>query len=130
MQGSSSQLLIYGLVIAGFLLFNYFMQRMSQRAQEQERAQAREAASPQPEDEPLEDIWSRSRASVAAPPEPMPVDALAPAPDAEAPADAPRKAHRSAAARRLFRTRQDLRRGVVIMTVLGPCRALDPPGRH
>lgn len=129
MQGSSSQLLIYGLVIAGFLLFNYFMQRMSRRAQEQERARAREAASPQPEDEPLEDIWSR-RASVAAPPERMPVAVLAPAPDAEAPADAPRKAHRSAAARRLFRTRQDLRRAVVMMTVLGPCRALEPPGRH
>jgi hypothetical protein len=129
MQGSSSQLLIYGLVIAGFLLFNYFMQRMSRRAQEQERAQAREAASPQPEDEPLEDIWSR-RTSVAAPPEPMPVHVLAPAPDAEAPADAPQKAHRSAAARRLFRTRRDLRRAVVMMTVLGPCRALEPPGRH
>jgi len=128
MEGSGSQLLIYGLVIAGFLLFNYFMQRMSRRAQEQERAQAREAASAPPEDEPLEDIWGSRRASAAAPPEPMAVAVLAPAPDA--PADAPRKAHRSAAARRLFRTRRDLRRAVVMMTVLGPCRALEPPGRH
>jgi hypothetical protein len=31
-----------------------------------------------------------------------------------------------AATRRLFRTRQDLRHAIVLMTVLGPCRALEP----
>ena len=28
----------------------------------------------------------------------------------------------------LFRTRRDVRRVIVAMTVLGPCRAYDPPG--
>ena len=29
--------------------------------------------------------------------------------------------------RSLFRTPRDLRRGIILMTLLGPCRALDPP---
>ena len=27
-----------------------------------------------------------------------------------------------------FGSRQDIRRGIILMTILGPCRALDPPG--
>lgn len=30
----------------------------------------------------------------------------------------------------LFRTKRDVRRVIVAMTVLGPCRAYDPPGSH
>jgi hypothetical protein len=29
--------------------------------------------------------------------------------------------------RAIFQTRRDARRGIILMTVLGPCRAFDPP---
>jgi hypothetical protein len=37
------------------------------------------------------------------------------------------ESRRGIEARRLFGNRQDLRRAVIAMTVLGPCRALEPP---
>ncbi len=126
MQKSGSELLVYGLVIAGFLLFNYLMQYLARRERElQEAAAAREAPDPPAEDEVLENIWGQN--PVAAPPEPEPETALASVPRARASAAAPPRARRSAAARRLFRTRRDLRQAIVLMTVLGPCRALEPP---
>jgi len=41
-----------------------------------------------------------------------------------------KQARHPGTARRLSRTRQELRRAIVVMTVLGPCRALELPGRH
>jgi hypothetical protein len=35
-----------------------------------------------------------------------------------------------AVTRRLFRTQEDLRHAIVLMTVLGPCRALEPHERR
>ncbi len=113
MPKSTSELLLYGLLIAGFLLFNYVMQRLSKKAQ-QEQA---EALPPPPGDGPPEDIWGRAPAAPPATPEPA-----VPAQRAEAPAQ-PR---RRTASGILFRTRKDLRHAVVLMTVLGPCRALEP----
>ncbi len=120
--------LIYGLLIAAFLLFNYVVQQAAKRAraqQEQEQAQ-QQAAAPSPEDEPLDYLWGRrpqaDLPAVAAPVEPAcRVEAIAaeraPAPRRTAPAT-------------LFRSRQDLRHAIVVMTVLGPCRALEPHDRH
>ena len=111
MPKSASELLLYGLLIAGFLLFNYVMQRLAKKARqqpEQEWGQQQEAA-PSPEDEPLEDIRGRRpRANLPA--------AAAPAPPPP----------RRTAAGPIFRSRKDLRHAVVLMTVLGPCRALEP----
>jgi hypothetical protein len=33
-------------------------------------------------------------------------------------------------ARSSVRSLQEVRRGIVLMTILGPCRALEPPGPH
>ena len=125
MGKSGSELLVYGLIIAGFLLFNYLAQQLAKKTREQQEAAAREAAEreaaqapPVAPQEALEDIWGRHPAAPVAAtqvPEQRPVPRGVPPPA------------RPAATRRLFRNRQDLRHAIVLMTVLGPCRALEPP---
>ena len=116
-------LLIYGLIFLGFLLFNNVVQavKRARQQQEEERAQQQEAAPP-PEEEPLEYIWGRR------PQADLPAAAahLEPAPRVEAIAAPPAASPRRAVPRALFHSREDLRRAVVVMTVLGPCRALEP----
>jgi hypothetical protein len=118
MGKSGSELLVYGLIIAGFLLFNYLARKLARKAREQQEAAEQAAAQAPPEEaaEQLEDIWSRARAAqlatIQVPGQRAPMPAVAPPPPA--------------ATRRLFRTRQDLRHAIVLMTVLGPCRALEP----
>ena len=119
MDETGSRLLIIGLIIAGFMLLNHFAQRAAARLREQQEAAQREAAAratATEEEQELEDIWGRP-----APAPPVPVEA-APAPHVAAPA-----AVSVPAAHALFRTPQDLRRAIVAMTVLGPCRAQEPP---
>lgn len=125
MGKSGSELLVYGLIIAGFLLFNYLAQQLAKKAREQQEAAAREAAEqeaaqapPAAQEETLEDIWGRLP---AAPVAAMPVPEPRPLPRGVPPPSQP------AATRRLFQNRQDLRHAIVLMTVLGPCRALEPP---
>jgi hypothetical protein len=128
MGKSGSELLVYGLIIAGFLLFNFLAQKLAKKAREQQEAAEREAAEreaaegpPAAQEEALEDIWGRLP---AAPVTAVQVPGKRPAPRAAPPPSRP------AATRRLFRTRQDLRHAIVLMTVLGPCRALEPFDRH
>ncbi len=106
--------IIYVLVFLGFVLFNVLTQMARRRKQAE--APADEPPSPAT-DEPLEDVWGRvpPPAPAAAPP-PVAASLIAPAP--------PRRAH---PVRALLRDRSDLRRAVVLMMVLGPCRAQDPP---
>jgi hypothetical protein len=123
MGKSGSELLVYGLIIAGFLLFNYLAQKLAKKAREQHEAAQREAAQapPNEQQEALEDIWGRLPAAPVAAtqvPEQRPVPRGVPPPS------------RQGATRRLFRTRQDLRHAIVLMTVLGPCRALEPPDQR
>lgn len=112
MDETGSRLLIIGLIIAGFMLFNHFAKQAAKRLREQREA-AERAAATQEEEEP-EDIWGRR-------PTPAPNEA-APAPRLVPAAPPPARA-----AHPLFRTRQDLRRAIIAMTVLGPCRAQEPP---
>jgi len=121
MPKSGSELLFLGLIIAGFMLFSYVAQQLAKKAREQQ--EAAEGSAPPPEDEPLEDIWGRTPAPPPA--APVAVAHPVPAPHDRPPVPSPR---RSAA--RLFRTRKDLRHAIVLMTVLGPCRALDPHERR
>ena len=121
------ELLIYGLIFLGFLLLNNVMQavKRARQQQEEERAQRQESAPP-PEDEPLEYIWGRR-------PQPdLPAAAahLEPAPRLEAIAAPLAASPRRAALAALFCSRQDLRHAIVVMTVLGPCRALEPYGQR
>ena len=126
MPQSIPDILVYGLIVAGFLLFNYVTQRLAAKARRQQQeaeldqlAQAQAAA-----DEPLDYTWGRAGAAPALEVEPpkVPVD-IAPAP-AVTTIDVSARPH--AAARNLLRSRKDLRHAVVLMTVLGPCRALEP----
>jgi len=117
--------LLYVLAFAGFILFNYLVSRAARRRQQEEQAQAEAEAAAQPapppaEEEPFEDYWGRAAAPAPAPPPAVVVSQpIRPAP----PAPAPRRLH---PARALLRDKRDLRRAVVLMMVLGPCRAQEP----
>lgn len=117
MGKSGSELLVYGLIIAGFLLFNFLAQKLAKKAREQQEAAERAAADALPEapEEELDDPWGRRPVTAVQVPEQRPAPRPAPPPA------------RPAETRRLFRNRQDLRHAIVLMTVLGPCRALEPP---
>jgi hypothetical protein len=114
MPKSGSELLFLGLIIAGFMLFNYVARQLARKAREQQEAAAAQPAAagsaPPPGEEPLEEFWGRVPAPRQAAPEPV----------------APPAPSRRRSGARLFRTRRDLRQAVVAMTVLGPCRALEP----
>ena len=116
-------LFLFVLLFLGIVLFNYVMQRAARRRREEEQAQAaQQPAAPATADEPLEDIWGRTPAPAAVPAlapraAPQPVRAQAPA---------LRRLH---PARALLKDKRDLRRAVVLMMVLGPCRAQEPPER-
>jgi hypothetical protein len=113
--------LLYVLAFAGFILFNYLVSRAARRRQQEEQAQAAAQPAPPPaEEEPFEDYWGRAaapapaRAPVAVS---QPVRAAPPAPPP------PRRLH---PVRALLKNKRDLRRAVILMMVLGPCRAQEP----
>jgi hypothetical protein len=110
--------LLYVLAFVGFILFNYIVQRAARRRQQEEQAQAPAQPPPPPaEEEPLEDYWGRT---AAPPPPPRPVLVSQPLPAAP---PTPRRSH---PVRALLKDKRDLRRAVVLMMVLGPCRAQEP----
>lgn len=113
---------LFILIFLGILFFNYLTQQAARRRRQEEQAQAPPAAPPPAEDEPLEDIWGRTPAPAAAP-------ALAPRPAQPARAQATPAPRRLHPARALLKDKRDLRRAVVLMMVLGPCRAQEPPER-
>jgi hypothetical protein len=130
--------------------------RQEEQAQEQAQQEALQQEGGPASDEPLPDVWGRKP---SAPDEELPEvwkrkpsaqdEALpdfwgrkAPASVARAvPAMSAERGHRTGAPafvqppRRapsgaLFGSRRDLRRAIVLMTVLGPCRAEDPPAER
>ena len=121
--------LLYVLGFIAIVLFNFIAQRVARRRQQAEEAHA---ASPPaqptaPPEEPLEDIWGRTPAGARAPAAvsaPAPVGRVEPLP---APAEPSR---RRLPVRELLDDRRGLRRAVVLRTVLGPCRAQEPPTRR
>lgn len=117
--------LIYVLVFLGLVVFNFVVQQMARRRQQEAAGQeAQPEEPPVPEDEPLEDLWGRSPAPA---PEPVRAPVVVPRPvrspgAAQAPTQRPRHPVRV-----LLQSKRDLRRAAVLMTVLGPCRAQEPP---
>ena len=113
---------IYLIIFAGFVLFNWLAQQAARRRQQEEQARAGGPAQDEPppvEAEPPENIWGRTRApGPARPPVPAPVARPAPPP-------APRRLH---PVRALLKDKRDLRRAVILKMVLGPCRAQEQPG--
>jgi hypothetical protein len=117
------EMLVYLAIVAAVFLFNYFAQRVAQWQKEQEALRPTERP-PEPR---------RAETLRRAPPVPVSRPAVA-----TTTARAPREAlDRSVTAKRRTNVRsylkghQNLRRAVIIMTVLGPCRAQQPhDSRH
>jgi len=134
------ELLVYGFMFGAFLLFNYISQQAARRRREQQR-QEHEVIEAQrgyaeqagvPTADPLGQAWGRAPEAVpyeVAPAFREEVLARAPRVAAAAPRPVfapPARVGRRRTKRHFLRTRQDLRDAVVAMTVLGPCRALQP----
>jgi len=118
--------LLYVLAFIGFVLYSLFMRaRAARRRPQEEEAQTAAAEPPPAEEELPEDIWGRTPAPAPAPAA-APVKRPAPTPiRAEPPA--PRRRH---PVRALLKDKRDLRRAVILMMVLGPCRSQEPPERN
>jgi hypothetical protein len=134
----TSELLVYGIILVVFLAFNVLrpllterlrrMQQRQQGQQELEQAQARDDRAPADE-ESWEETWGRSSQTVLDPSLEHTADhGSGPSHHVQAPAR-PGRLSRNGVAGTLFASREDLRQAVVVMTVLGPCRALEPHDR-
>jgi hypothetical protein len=118
--------ILYVIVFLGIVLFNVMQQAARRRQRQAQAGEAPEdAAKPGPavEPEPLEDIWGRPPVAAAPPPPPL----LAPRPSPPELPVAPRRLH---PVRALLKDKRDLRRAVILMMVLGPCRSQEPPERR
>lgn len=112
--------LIYILIFGAILLFNYVMQQAARRRQsELPRDEP-------PQDEPLPEIWGRAPPIPAA--LPVPAASVEPVRRSEAPSASSPLPRRRFARRSLMGTRREVQNAIVIATILGPCRALEPPG--
>ncbi len=115
--------LIYVLIFAGIILFQILTKR---RRSPDPQGSGQDARVPQPADEistmmaELEQLdplaWGSSRPSVEPPVR------------TEAPAALRTRPRRRFARQSLMGTRRDVQNAFVIATILGPCRALEPPG--
>ena len=92
-------------------LANYVLARMRRRFEQ-----------PRPTRQPMPDMGFRRQAAPA--PTPAPRERAQVAPPNRVLASSRSRWSRKT----LFRTQRDVRRVIVAMTVLGPCRAYDPPG--
>ncbi len=142
-MNSDNGVLVYGLLFLAIIAFNVFKQFLAARA-EQRRRQQRQAAAdqglsqPQPQAEPdvlTESDWGRAPEPSPAPPLPLVVQvALKPRPEPVRPqppmANETTRASnvpaRRRARHRLFQSRRALREGIVMITILGPCRTEQP----
>lgn len=110
------ELLIYAAIFIGILLFNYFVQRIAKWQKQQEEL-------PRPEARPRE----QRRVETVRRVRPAPVLRSVPAmPDVRSRRLETPVVRRRPVARSFLRGRQNLRRAIVVMTVLGPCRAEKP----
>ena len=115
----------FAILLGAFLLYQFIQnaaKRVRELQEQEERARQAQAEAAPGQEQPLEDVWGRSPAREESAPAPKPARRV------EAVATRPAVAHRRPRTA-LFRTRQDLRHAVVVMTVLGPCRALEPYDR-
>lgn len=118
--------LIYFLIFIALFLFQHLRKWLTRQAEKGVRP---EAPPPEPESYPVSfdlpvepsasSVWSASPISAVdfgrRPPAPAPVQPRRPRPFSR---------------QSLFGTPQDVRKGVVIATILGPCRALEPSGSN
>lgn len=120
---STTELLLYGLIVAGVLLFNYVMRQLALRARQQQSEPS--AAPPRPlTEEAMDYSWGRQANAL-----PQTYEPAHPSVEIRAASIAESKASGARlhpAARRLLADRRELRHAIVLMTLLGPCRAHEP----
>ena len=115
--------LIYLLIFGAFALIHYLLKRFAKRRQpESLEGMPVPQDAPVPEEEPLPEIWGRPPVVPA-----VAIGLVERIDRSQALAASGTIARRRSAARLLLGTKLDLRRTIAIMTVLGPCRAQDPP---
>jgi hypothetical protein len=136
----TSELLVYGIVLVAFLVFNVLRPLLAERLRRMQRQhqgpqEPDQELEPAPEreerrsadEESWEETWGRSRQTVLQPSvEHAAQDEPAARGRAEVPAPSAQLRSRQGPASALFASRKELRHAVVLMTVLGPCRALEP----
>jgi hypothetical protein len=125
----SSELLVYALIVAGAMLFSYLMRLIADKAKPRELEVSTTPAHPVFEEAP-DYSWGRRDGSTSEPnplPREAPVSAAAAAP-AASPIESTARVH--AAVRRLVADSQALRNAIVVLTVLGRCRAIEPHDDH
>lgn len=119
------ELLIYGALFVGILLFNYAARRARQRPQPQDAAPEYEGPPQDPrsaEYESPSEFWGRVQPSaVVTPLAPAPVDRV----ERPRPPDPALLRRKRYTRRSLLGSKRDLRRAIVLMTVLGPCRGME-----
>ena len=104
--------IIFLIVFVLIPLINYVLNRMRRRFEQ-----------PLPTRQPMPDMGIRRPAAPATTP-----TAPRERPEAAPPSRILAPSRNRWSRKTLFRTRRDVRRVIVAMTVLGPCRAYDPPG--
>ena len=119
------ELLVYGALFLALMLFNHIRRALRQQQQPQEPAPAYEDPSQEPpsaEYESSSEFWGRVQPSaVVTPLAPAPVDRIE-RPRLPDPTPLRRERHTR---RSLLGSKRELRRAIVLMTVLGPCRAAE-----
>lgn len=121
-------LLFVALIVAGLVWLNRMMRRLASKARE-ERLQRQTTDSPpavrRPADELLDYGWGRAASALPVEHESAQAQGIRASRDAREPSTALRRPLHPAV-RGLLRGSPHLHDAIVLMTVLGPCRALDP----
>jgi hypothetical protein len=117
MRNPGIQQILLLLFFIALPLINFLLQRVRKRRDHRNH--------PIPQEKSVEQVLRRTPATP--PPPPTPRASRSRLHGSEVRTIAPPSNNRFPK-RLLLGTRRDVRRGVVIMTLLGPCRAFDPPG--
>ena len=118
------ELLIYGALFVGILLFNYAARRARQTPQPQHDVpedpeyEVSPREQPYVRDESPSEFWGVHPPATAAP---APVDRV----ERPRPPDPALLRRKRYTRRSLLGSKRDLRRAIVLMTVLGPCRGME-----
>jgi hypothetical protein len=124
-----TDLLLYGAVFLMILLFNYLARQRARQqvppAQDPAQNEALASDAHREQDEPPSEFWGRVDSTRAAPPIVPESVAHFEQPRSRGPVFQRAKRYDRQS---LFGSKHDVRKAIVLMTVLGPCRGAAPPG--
>ncbi len=131
MKGIPSEL-FYALIFVGVILYQFMMRRraaMTEQARQDEQQLRQQEVEPQGTVDNFLDFGRLEQpAPAAATPPPVTVRSLIPVLANVASAASARRPRRRFSRQALLGNRRDVQNAVVIATILGPCRGMDPPG--